>query len=1131
MSGGGQQQAAPTSTTVTNTNLPAWAQPYSEKLLGQSQAVTDVNQNPYQSYQGQRTADFTGMQNQAFNATGNMQTSPQNQQASNVGAATGISGLMAGQNYNQMATNPGAMQAFMSPYQQNVTDWQKQQVVNDYARALPGQQAQATNAGAFGGSRQAIVESEGQRNLQNQLAGIQATGSQNAFQNAQQAQQFGAGLGMQGLGVANQSANLMGQMGQQNYAQQMGINAAQQQAGAQQQAFNQQGLTNQYQDFLNQQNYPYKQLGFMSDVLRGTPTGSMSSQQAHQAAPSMMSNIAGLGQLGLGAAAIGKSGLFGKEGGAVSHFAAGGIASLPNAAETQAVRNIDEGKASLDGELALGGDLTRLLMASMVLKKTQAELEVAKLANGANPQTNVAQDVAMQQQQLDQGQQPQDPTIAAESGLASLPSNNFNPENYAGGGIIAFPTGGAVESLDVEVLSDLEKIERQRVLNERIAAKEAARAVGPPPAPQTITGEDVGVKRAKELGEKRISSAERDILRGRAPTSAPGVIQPDAALKAAATRAAPVVEGIASVAPAVEAAAVPAAEAGLAGTAEAAAAKEVAKKAGGWGVKRIAKRAGAYGTAGLLAYEAGDALSDTGPARWLQGLVSKPFGDPYARSGEIAAAPTDPSPEGTADPNVLLNVISNGETGKSWNDPAALGKVARDTGNSKSYGSFGFNSQGGASSPAGRFAAAYPELGLKGNPGGSLFNATWSAAIEKNPKAMAAAQAAFVQSGYVAPAMTALATVIPEAATKDPRIVTYFADRHIQLGSLKQKEGIKAAWDASNGDTRKFLLAVNELDKANLETNFPTAIKEGIYGPKGHARRLETRLQLSLGQGAKNIVPPAPPKKSAAGQVVDFVEAIPEVYKGGKAAVIEAMTTPSDAIAAGATAGAPITPEAIKTLQTERGAVKDAQAKRDAAIAAANGDAQKAAVMANANAARADKVGDKISAQTWRNIGISLMTSGAGMLAGKSPYAMRNFGEGAEKGLAMYGAVTERQDARREATQLRQQQLTETHRKDLATEAQRGLATFQASIREHLKQQMPALAMPGNEAALQNHVLLATHNYYKTGVSPEHRLALGMTDAIMAQEEARIQQITTASSRPSGQPLLGLPGYEPPKGR
>jgi hypothetical protein len=303
IAGGGGSSApasAPSQQTVTQSNIPEWARPYGEKLLGQTQALTDINQNPYQQFEGQRIAGFNPLQQQAFQNVQGMQVSPQTGQAAGMAGLAGLGGLNAGQNYQNQATNPNAVAQYMSPYQQNVTDFQKQQAINDYGRALPGMQAQAVGQGAFGGSRQAIVGAEAQRNLQNNLAGIQATGTQNAFQNAQQAQQFGANLGLQGYGLAGQQAATLGQLGQQDYGQRMGINAAQQQAGAQQQAQEQQGLTQKYQDFQNQQRYPYQQLGFMSDILRGMPSG-QATQTMYQAPPSALGQLAGVGQLGLGA--------------------------------------------------------------------------------------------------------------------------------------------------------------------------------------------------------------------------------------------------------------------------------------------------------------------------------------------------------------------------------------------------------------------------------------------------------------------------------------------------------------------------------------------------------------------------------------------------------------------------------------------------------------------------------------------------------------------------------------------------------------------------------------------------------------------------------------------------------------
>ena len=470
--------SVPTSQTITQSNIPDWAQPYAQQMLGQTQALTN---SPYQQYTGQRIADFSPLQQQAFNNVANMQTNagtgaamgysqdvaqraatqgpynaqnfgnqygqgPQFQnmglgylsatapgtQAAQLAAAPQMQSAQfqgPGNVYSQRVgtgafNQPGAAESYMSPYQQNVTDFQKQQAVQDYSRQLPGMGAAAANAGAFGGSRQAVANSEGQRNLTNQLAGIQATGSQNAFQNAQQAfqtdqarqlqaqqsnqqsglqaqlanqgmdyntslqnaqfgqqaglanqallgqyglqqgqfqqsanaqdaqqalqaqlanqgaygqmqglgmqqnlagnqqamqnaaqgaqyglagqqageqsRQFGANYGLQNLQQQLAAAGQLGSLGQQQYAQNMGINAAQQQAGAQVQAQEQQGLSQNYQDFLNQQNMPYKQLGFMSDILRGTPASAGASTM-YQAPPSNMSQFGGVAQLGLGA--------------------------------------------------------------------------------------------------------------------------------------------------------------------------------------------------------------------------------------------------------------------------------------------------------------------------------------------------------------------------------------------------------------------------------------------------------------------------------------------------------------------------------------------------------------------------------------------------------------------------------------------------------------------------------------------------------------------------------------------------------------------------------------------------------------------------------------------------------------
>jgi hypothetical protein len=333
LEGGGDSAPQPTQSTQYNTNIPEYAKPYVTNMLGATQQqLFDMDSSggisgfkPYQPYSSNVNdyfAGFSPMQKQAQQATANMQVPGQYNTATGMAGVAGIGSLNAGGNYNRMATDPGAVSAFMSPYQQNVTDFQKQQAVMDYGRQLPGMNAAASSKGAFGGSRQAIVESEGQRNLQDTLAGIQATGSQNAFQNAQQAQQFGANLGMTGYNQALQGASTLANIGGQELGAQQSIANAQNTMGAQQQALEQNKINQGIQNYATQQQYPMMQLGMMSNMLRGLPMQSTTTQ-SYQAAPSTASQLVGsagaLASVYQGMNAVPK-----KEGGVIRGLAHGG---------------------------------------------------------------------------------------------------------------------------------------------------------------------------------------------------------------------------------------------------------------------------------------------------------------------------------------------------------------------------------------------------------------------------------------------------------------------------------------------------------------------------------------------------------------------------------------------------------------------------------------------------------------------------------------------------------------------------------------------------------------------------------------------------------------------------------------
>jgi len=318
--------------TQTTTSIPDYAKPYVEELLGNAQGLTDFNQNPYMQYMGDRVAQFTPMMQQSYENMALMQTQPQLQDATAMAGSAGLGALNTGYTYNPFQTksftSPQMAESYMSPYMKNVVERQQADAQRQSDIAGTQQQSNATRAGAFGGGRDAIMRAEAARNLARQQGDIFAQGQQNAYTqgmgqfnqeqgatqaaaqlNAQQGQ-FGAGLGLQGLQTALSGANTLGQLGGMQYQQNMGINAAQNQYGLQQQAQTQNILNNQYQDYLNAQNYPFKQLGFMSDILRGLPL-TQQSANVYAPPPSAVSQIAGLGT-----AALGASKLFGAKGGA-----------------------------------------------------------------------------------------------------------------------------------------------------------------------------------------------------------------------------------------------------------------------------------------------------------------------------------------------------------------------------------------------------------------------------------------------------------------------------------------------------------------------------------------------------------------------------------------------------------------------------------------------------------------------------------------------------------------------------------------------------------------------------------------------------------------------------------------------
>jgi hypothetical protein len=319
MGGGGS--GGPTTSTTNTSNLPEYVRPYVENMLGSAQTqiynddMTSFRPyNPYSSDVNDYVAGFSPLQQSAQQSAYGLQTPEQFGMGTEMAGMAGLGslglGMQAagtGSQFAQQAQDPTAMQGYMSPYMQNVVDFQKQSALRDYQVAQPMRQAQAVSKGAFGGSRQAIVDAEAQRNLNTQLQGITATGSQKAFEDAQRQQQFGAQLGLQGIqaglqgfGQMGQSASTLGQLGGAQLGAQRDIIGLQNTMGAQQQGLEQQKINQAIQDYATAQQYPMMQLSMMNSLLRGLPMQSTTTQQ-YQAQPGTAQQALGLGLGALGA--------------------------------------------------------------------------------------------------------------------------------------------------------------------------------------------------------------------------------------------------------------------------------------------------------------------------------------------------------------------------------------------------------------------------------------------------------------------------------------------------------------------------------------------------------------------------------------------------------------------------------------------------------------------------------------------------------------------------------------------------------------------------------------------------------------------------------------------------------------
>lgn len=343
MSGGGGN-SGPSQQTVTQTNLPEYARPYFERLMGRAEAVSN---QPYQLYGGPRIADFNADQESAFDIGRNLQGSYQpgmttSQGLTTLAAANSPSEYTAGTHTPGTITDPGvfdsaAAQQYMNPYLDTVLNNQLSRLNTRFGEQRLDRNARAARSGVFGGYRQGVEEAIAERDYNQQLNETEGNALFQAYQDAQGQfnrdrdarlgserfnietglNAFNANEGAAQAGERLRQSGLAGLLSASNqlFSQSQGLMDADMRAmealrsiGLQQQQQDQASLDLAHQDFVDQNNYDLNQLNFLNSILRGVPITSSTTVSQYEN-PNPYSQLLGLGMNGLAIAnALGTQG-------------------------------------------------------------------------------------------------------------------------------------------------------------------------------------------------------------------------------------------------------------------------------------------------------------------------------------------------------------------------------------------------------------------------------------------------------------------------------------------------------------------------------------------------------------------------------------------------------------------------------------------------------------------------------------------------------------------------------------------------------------------------------------------------------------------------------------------------------
>lgn len=290
--------------TTSEKSMPAFQEKFlTDSVFPYAKGIAD---REFVGYEGDRVAGLSDLQDSAISGYGELDAG-----GAAYGQASDIYGDLGGfqgQNLNAAQISDVDMGQYMSPYTQNVIDASLRTLGAAQEQALNKQGAQASAAGAFGGSRHGVAEAETRKAYGEQASDLITNQMQQAFMNAQNVagrdvaaqNQFAVGnraAAERAAAIRAGAASGLSATAGSRLGSEMNVLGAQMTAGDAARTIDQAGLDAEYQEFMREQGFPLIGLDALNTTMGGMPTGyGTTTQQTSGLGPFLAAG----GSLGMG---------------------------------------------------------------------------------------------------------------------------------------------------------------------------------------------------------------------------------------------------------------------------------------------------------------------------------------------------------------------------------------------------------------------------------------------------------------------------------------------------------------------------------------------------------------------------------------------------------------------------------------------------------------------------------------------------------------------------------------------------------------------------------------------------------------------------------------------------------------